>query len=72
MFPGFRVVGCDSNPYLIADNWFLAAHPRNRLAELWRDEHRRDIAHADAKSRQAWVDVLVEHVRPLLPERGHD
>jgi hypothetical protein len=37
----------DAAPFLMAENWFLAAERRSRLAELWRDEHERFWASRD-------------------------
>jgi hypothetical protein len=53
----------DSNPFLMADNWFLASYPHNRLAELWRDEHERFWASRDYLHHSSYPG----HPAPGLP-----
>ena len=53
----------DAAPFLMAENWFLAAYPHNRLAELWRDEHERFWASRDYLHHSSYPG----HRAPGLP-----
>lgn len=53
----------DSNPFLTADNWFLAAERHNRLAALWRDDHERFWASRDYLHHSSYPG----HPAPELP-----